>query len=80
MILCRRERKSNFLYNIFLYLGLYEGRLSYKRRLQPSELNIEFFFFLFLCVFFALLDPDSADADPDPQHCYKVYCVLMDMP
>jgi hypothetical protein len=49
---------------IYMYLSFHKGRLSYRRSLQPSKENIQhfktwnFFFFLFLSVIFALLDPD----------------------
>ncbi len=52
--------------NIFLSLGLHEGRPSYSRSLEPFKKNILHFkacnFFLFLWIIFALLDPD-----PDSQ-------------
>ncbi len=72
-----------------LSLGLHEGHPIKKRSLQLSKENIQnyknmklFHSFLFLCIIFALLDPDppNADlnpcrlklmqihADPDPQH------------
>jgi len=52
---------------IYLFLGLYKRRSSYRRSLQPSKENIQhfknikFLCFLFLWVIFALMDPD-----PDP--------------
>jgi hypothetical protein len=55
---------------IYLSLGLYKGRPSYRRSLQSSKENMKFLnFFLFLWVIFALLDqvPHSAtqiNADP----------------
>ncbi len=49
----------------YLSLGLHKRRPSYRRSFQPSKENIQHFktwkfcvFFLFLCVIFALLDPD----------------------
>jgi hypothetical protein len=54
---------------IYLSLGLYKGRPSYRRSLQPSKENIQYLktwkfwtFFIFLWIIFDLLDPD-----PDPQ-------------
>jgi hypothetical protein len=51
---------------IYLYLGIREGHLSYRRSLQPSKENILHFkheissLFLILWVIFALLDLDPS--------------------
>ncbi len=64
------------IYCTLLYL-LLKGCPSYRSSLQPSKENIQHFkneickLFLFLWVFFALLDPTNPD--PDPQHCKKQY-------
>ncbi len=66
----KAEKKIFFWSKIasYLSLGLYKGRPSYRRSLQPSKENIQqfktwhfFTFFLFLWVIFVPLDPD-----PDP--------------
>jgi hypothetical protein len=59
---------------IHISLGVQKGRPSYRRSLQPSIENIQHIkkcnlltFFLFLCVIFALLDPDpGTPLNPDP--------------
>jgi hypothetical protein len=60
---------------IYLSLGLFKGRPSYRRSLQLPKENIQHLkkikfinFFLFLWVIFAILDPDpdcgSGSRDP----------------
>jgi hypothetical protein len=52
---------------IFIFICLYEGRSSYRRNLKHLKENTQnmktwnLFTFIFLWVFFALLDPDPAD-------------------
>ncbi len=75
--------EKNILYFIFFWLKcnflilvLHKRRPSYRRTLQPSKENIQHFktwhFFLFLRVFFALLDPD-----PDPLTLFFSYLFLL---
>ncbi len=59
-----KKKNSDQNYN-YLSLGLYKGRLSYKRSIQLSKENIQhlkttnfFIFFLLLWIIYALLDPD----------------------
>ena len=59
---------------LYLSLGLPKGRPSFRRSLQPQKGTSStwrhkysvHYFFLFLWVIFALLDPDP---DRDPQPC-----------
>ncbi len=76
---------------IYLSLGLHKERPSIRGSLQPSKENIQhfktwnFFTFLFMWIFFALLDPDPdsksrstdliesvSNPDLDPKHCLRV--------
>ncbi len=66
---------------IYLSLGLHKGGTSYRRRLQLSKENIEnfktwkFLTFFYICVIFALLDPDPGTRiNADPQPCFLPPC------